>query len=106
MFCIYRTNTEPYRTITEPSVCISDGSVYTEPLAGSTELCLFESLDGGLQCTMPAIYQAQRKLSDIVKVTHSSVHMADMSKCSGPCETINIVRMSSVMTEASDSLLV
>ena len=32
MFCIYRTITEPYRTITEPFVCISDGSVYTEPL--------------------------------------------------------------------------
>ena len=36
MFCINRTITEPYRKVTEPFLCTTDGSVYTEPSAGST----------------------------------------------------------------------
>ena len=42
-FCIYRTITEPYRTITEPSACISDGSVYTEPVLAALHICILKN---------------------------------------------------------------
>ena len=41
---VYRTFSvfaEPYRTITEPSACITDGSVFTEPLQNHWLAALF-----------------------------------------------------------------